>query len=189
MNLITFCSGMRPLEMIGKVRAIVLCTGLLNCASSSKLISAGGVLQPRASAAGLLPSKREIAFRMLMLKNALRWYDHKLLTAPYWTQMITNGPLWAAGDLSAQWMENSRRKTKKPIDWMRVARFSAYGFCVAGPIFAWWYGYIERRFVYLKLRGNWNKYLAAKIGADQVRQPFRTLLPALDLVFSSSIHR
>jgi hypothetical protein len=109
---------------------------------------------------------------MNLLINALRWYDQKLFTAPYLTQMVTNGPLWASGDLAAQWLENKNRKKKKPIDWVRVARFSAYGFCVAGPLFAWWYGYIERRWMHLRLKGDWTKYLVAKIGCDQVRFEF-----------------
>lgn len=111
---------------------------------------------------------------MNLLRNWLRWYDQKLFVAPYATQMVTNGPLWGIGDLSAQWMENTRRRQKKPIDWIRVARFSAYGFCVAGPLFAWWYGYIEQRFVHLKLKGAWTKYLTAKIGFDQVRLEFES---------------
>jgi len=106
---------------------------------------------------------------MNAIRTGLKWYDQKLYTAPYLTQMVTNGPLWAIGDLSAQWLENVRRNKKQPIDWKRTARFTVYGFCVAGPLFAWWYGYIERRFMHLRLKGEWTKYLAAKIGADQVR--------------------
>lgn len=103
--------------------------------------------------------------------------------APYATQMVTNGPLWGIGDLSAQWMENTRRKQKKPIDWLRVARFSAYGFVVAGPLFAWWYNYIEHRFVHLKLKGAWTKYLTAKIGFDQVRIEFECTFLRLCVLF------
>lgn len=105
---------------------------------------------------------------MNLLRNVLKWYDQKLYAAPYMTQMVTNGPLWAVGDLSAQWLENTRRKRKEPIDWLRTARFSVYGFCVAGPLFAWWYGFIERRWMHLRLQGEWTKYLVAKIGCDQL---------------------
>lgn len=110
-----------------------------------------------------------MATNVSWLRRGLKWYDYKLEKAPYITQMITNGPLWTIGDLLGQWTENLNRKKKRPIDWPRAFRSGVYGFFVAGPLFAWWYSYIEHRWMHLRLRGEWTKYLVAKIGCDQVR--------------------
>jgi hypothetical protein len=116
---------------------------------------------------------------MNILRFCLKFYDQQLYARPYLTQMVANVPLWTTGDLSAQWLENTKRKQKKPIDWRRTANYAAYGFFVAGPLFAWWYSYIETRWMHLRLKGDWNKYLIAKIGCDQVRLLFHAVFLVL----------
>ncbi|XP_049852614.1 uncharacterized protein LOC126332781 isoform X2 [Schistocerca gregaria] len=108
--------------------------------------------------------KEAMEYRPLFEEGGLlAWYDDLIVRRPYPAQILVNGPLWGIGDLTCQKLEGVEK-----IDWMRTARFAIYGYVIAGPLYAWWYGYIEKRWTHLKLNGYLYRYMAAKIIYDQL---------------------
>jgi hypothetical protein len=93
--------------------------------------------------------------------------------------------LWFSGDVISQKADG---RAWSDLDWRRTARITAYGLCVAGasrpfchlghsselcahrdrswppsgPVYCWWYSFLERKTAHLAQRSVW-KYIAAKV--------------------------
>jgi protein Mpv17 len=80
-----------------------------------------------------------------------------LLKYPWRTQIASAMGLWFTGDQVAQRLEGN-----KQIDWNRSCRMTAFGLCFAGPLYAWWYPFLERRTAHL-LSGSQRKYIFTKV--------------------------
>lgn len=105
---------------------------------------------------------------MHRLAKLILWYDHQLTTRPYTTNMLTNIPLWGFGDIIAQNLENlADPKKEKNIDKNRTLQYTTYGCFVAGPVFAWWYPFLEKKVGFLRTISK-IKYVLYKVFADQV---------------------
>eukprot|EP01122_Echinamoeba_exundans_P000914 TRINITY_DN10858_c0_g1_i1.p1 TRINITY_DN10858_c0_g1~~TRINITY_DN10858_c0_g1_i1.p1 ORF type:complete len:207 (+),score=30.32 TRINITY_DN10858_c0_g1_i1:31-651(+) len=101
---------------------------------------------------------------MAFLGRFFRWWSKNLDERPYTTQILTNGPLWASADAICQKFAEKREE----IDWARTARMGAYGYFVAGPLFSWWYTYLERIAAPVLWKRGMMPYIALKIGLDQL---------------------
>eukprot|EP01102_Stenamoeba_stenopodia_P022308 TRINITY_DN9245_c0_g1_i1.p1 TRINITY_DN9245_c0_g1~~TRINITY_DN9245_c0_g1_i1.p1 ORF type:complete len:212 (-),score=46.60 TRINITY_DN9245_c0_g1_i1:196-831(-) len=99
---------------------------------------------------------------MAFVLRFVRWWSEKFTTHPYTAQIMTNGPLWASGDLIAQTLIEKKEK----VDWSRTGRMAIYGYCFAGPIYCWWYQYIEKLASPL-LKRSMAVYLTGKVCLDQ----------------------
>ncbi len=82
---------------------------------------------------------------------------------PYPTQMATACFLWGLGDVITQKVVEKRPK----IDDRRFTSLTAYGAVVAGPLYCWWYNWLEHATKSLAIPGAMGKFLMAKICADQ----------------------
>ncbi|TCD70055.1 hypothetical protein EIP91_005036 [Steccherinum ochraceum] len=104
-----------------------------------------------------------------------RAYQQSFDSHPYGTLAVTNGALNALGDIVAQATENvsSRQKSyeRQPFDFLRTARFFAFGFGM-GPLIGRWNFFLERNYP-LRLAGNKTgnvnlKALSKRVAADQL---------------------
>ena len=75
---------------------------------------------------------------------------------------MTGGGLWFTGDVISQLVEGG----EKEFDWKRTARMTTYGFCIAGPLYCWWYRFLDKRTVGITGWNGW-KVVGVKILADQ----------------------
>lgn len=69
-------------------------------------------------------------------------YMRAIERAPWTTKLVTSGVLMGAGDVVAQ-VGVERRKVAD-MDMARLARMSAIGLCVSGPMVTGWYLILER---------------------------------------------
>jgi protein Mpv17 len=98
---------------------------------------------------------------MAFIRAGIKWWTSKLHSHPYTTQILTNGPLWGAGDAASQLL------IEDEFDWLRAGRMAFYGFAVAGPLYCWWYKYIDVLAHPFLKRGVWT-YLGGKVFLDQL---------------------
>jgi protein Mpv17 len=98
---------------------------------------------------------------MSFIRAGIKWWTSKLSSHPYTTQILTNGPLWGAGDAASQLL------IEDEFDWARCGRMALYGFAVAGPLYCWWYKYIDVLAAPMLKRGAYT-YLGYKVFLDQL---------------------
>lgn len=98
------------------------------------------------------------------VQKVLHSYSRATAERPYRTNILTAGVLWFSGDVISQKADG---RAWSDLDWRRTARITAYGLCVAGPVYCWWYSFLERKTAHLAQRSVW-KYIAAKVAADQL---------------------
>jgi protein Mpv17 len=81
---------------------------------------------------------------------ALALYSRILKTNPLVTKSVTSGFMYGGGDLIAQGIEyhvkTPQEKEQSPfrIDWKRCAIFSIYGTVIAGPMYHYWFSWLDR---------------------------------------------
>eukprot|EP00158_Paraphelidium_tribonemae_P001215 Partr_v1_DN24113_c0_g1_i2_m71258 putative peroxisomal membrane protein len=92
-----------------------------------------------------------------MMRQMLTGYQRLLEMRPYSTHSITAGSLFFAGDMLAQGLERrhlsaspssaspSSSSSSEAVDWTRAAIMTGYGFVFAGPAYAFWYRFLDRR--------------------------------------------
>ena len=104
---------------------------------------------------------------MQFLAQLFSKYNTVLHVHPYKTQIATGGVLWLLGDIISQKFENKGEN----IDWKRAAKMASYGFCVAGPLYAWWYKILDVKTIHILNSGKKYaraRYIMTKLALDQV---------------------
>lgn len=102
----------------------------------------------------------------LSSKVGILWkkYLSKLQSDPLLTKSLTSGILSALGDLLAQLIE--KRFSIRSCDPKKVLEFGQFGLIVSGPIFHFWYKFIEKFFSRYKSSGI--EVVLLKILAEQI---------------------
>ncbi|QUC21505.1 uncharacterized protein UV8b_05748 [Ustilaginoidea virens] len=77
-----------------------------------------------------------------MVVSLLRWYNARLAARPLLTQSVTTAVLFAAGDITAQQLVES--KGLKRHDLTRTGRMALYGGCFFGPVATTWFRFLAR---------------------------------------------
>lgn len=83
--------------------------------------------------------------------QAYKYYNDLLERSPVSTKSVTSGVMYAGGDAIAQYVEHykaNENKTKEEqttftFDKKRLAVFFIYGTCVAGPVYHYWFNYLN----------------------------------------------
>ncbi|XP_028806522.1 protein SYM1 [Neltuma alba] len=113
-----------------------------------------------------------------MMMRLWNWYTNCLSVHPVKTQVISSGVLWAAGDITAQYITHSATKkrlqlsdadAKFMIDWKRVAITSGFGLGFVGPVGHFWYEGMDKfiRFK-LQLQPKSVRFVATKVAMDGI---------------------
>jgi len=100
---------------------------------------------------------------MRVIRQLASTYARLSSERPYATNIATGGVLWCAGDVVSQKIEGASMST---LDWQRVRVMTTYGLCCAGPIYSWWYRFLDRKTAHMA--GSTVRLIAAKVFADQV---------------------
>ncbi|EAL62176.1 pmp22 family protein [Dictyostelium discoideum AX4] len=79
------------------------------------------------------------------LKLAQSHYLSQLHKYPVATKAVTSGFLYLISDSLVQGIELSRDKDKK-YDFKRSMRMAVFGFAVTGPLFHYWFKYLDKHF-------------------------------------------
>jgi len=92
----------------------------------------------------------------------IRWYRSMLTKRPIATQVVSTAVLFGAGDIIAQ--QGFERRGLRKHDYMRTARFTAWGGCFFGPVAVQWYRILDR----VRFPGRPNTELLTRVAADQL---------------------
>ncbi|KAJ3167583.1 Protein required for ethanol metabolism [Geranomyces variabilis] len=76
------------------------------------------------------------------MASLARWYHGHLTSRPVFTQAVSTGVLFAAGDGIAQ--HAVEKRSVGDHDWARTGRLSAYGLFALGPALSLWYRFLSR---------------------------------------------
>jgi hypothetical protein len=109
-------------------------------------------------------------------------YQNSLKENPLETKMITSCIISILGEIIGSYIKQNRYRdlmaanrnnsrytlAKMPpiIDFKRIAIFGTYGLAITGPIFHWWYGFLERTVRGWDITGNLN--VLTKIALDRL---------------------
>eukprot|EP00179_Madagascaria_erythrocladioides_P018481 CAMPEP_0198340950 /NCGR_PEP_ID=MMETSP1450-20131203/46050_1 /TAXON_ID=753684 ORGANISM="Madagascaria erythrocladiodes, Strain CCMP3234" /NCGR_SAMPLE_ID=MMETSP1450 /ASSEMBLY_ACC=CAM_ASM_001115 /LENGTH=196 /DNA_ID=CAMNT_0044045945 /DNA_START=57 /DNA_END=644 /DNA_ORIENTATION=+ len=107
-------------------------------------------------------------------KRFAAWYARQMDKHPLRTNCLSGAALWFSGDMVAQ------RVFEKPADghnWRRTASLTTFGLALAGPIYSWWYPFLDGRTQHVLARHGMMRFVALKIAADQLvfEPPFLAL--------------
>lgn len=100
----------------------------------------------------------------LKAEGLWKFYLSKLQSDPLLTKSITSGILSGLGDLLSQLIENGFSFNK--CDPKKVLEFGQFGLMVSGPVFHFWYKFIDKVFSRFNLSGL--QVILLKILAEQI---------------------
>jgi hypothetical protein len=116
------------------------------------------------------------------LHGKLGQYQNSLKENPLETKMVTSCIISILGEVIGSYIKQNRYRdlmaanrnngrytlAKMPpiIDFKRIAIFGTYGLAITGPIFHWWYGFLERTVRSWNITGNLN--VLSKIALDRL---------------------
>lgn len=86
-------------------------------------------------------------------------YNQAVQESPIITKSLTSGVMYGAGDLICQVGESYHNGTPLNVDWKRTAVFGTFGTVFSGPLYHYWFGYLDtlpiRMFEMRKQRQRW----------------------------------
>lgn len=72
-------------------------------------------------------------------------YNNALRTSPLKTKAITSSIISILGELTSSWIQKTRGKSRSlPESLHRIIVFGTYGLFLTGPVFNWWYAFLEK---------------------------------------------
>jgi len=104
-----------------------------------------------------------------------------LKTHPIPVKMLLTGVTYAVGDFFAQLIEKRSDKDYQGYNWKRTAILFGFGTMISGPIYHYWFGYVDYfAATFLKKDATIAQRVATKIALDQA--VFSTIYTALFFV-------